>query len=278
VIFGGGLTIQTIYIPVWGQWELGVVAVPLTVVWIVGVTNALNIIDGLDGLAGGIAFIACFGVFAVATLNGQPMAMVSTALLAGCTLGFLRYNSHPATIFLGDSGALLLGFLLACISVDTSLKRSTSLALILPMQMLAVPLLDTLYSMFRRVAAAVLKRDDMSWSAFLAMFRSDKDHIHHRLLKVGFSHPRAVWLLYALSFVAVAFGLVSALFQNDRVSLLFLVGALAAFLVIRHFGESLPFIRRWSSVDDDDKNDDRTTPSGSLDPRETPPDPHSSVE
>jgi UDP-GlcNAc:undecaprenyl-phosphate GlcNAc-1-phosphate transferase len=266
VVYGGGLTISNIMIPFYGQWHLTYLAVPLTVVWMVGITNALNIIDGLDGLAGGIAFIACFGVFAVATLNGQPMAMVSTALLAGSTLGFLRYNSHPASIFLGDSGALLLGFLLACISVDTSLKRSTSLALILPMQMLAVPLMDTLYSMGRRLWAGVFHAENLSWSAVLSMFRSDKDHIHHKLLDVGFSHPRAVWVLYALSAVVVMFGLTSALVVNDRVSLLFLVGALAAFLIIRHFGESLPFIRRWTKTEQAESFEeyDRKTPPSSF--------------
>jgi UDP-GlcNAc:undecaprenyl-phosphate GlcNAc-1-phosphate transferase len=250
VIFGGGVLIDRLAVPFVGKVPLGELAVPLTFLWIVGVTNALNIIDGLDGLAGGIAFIACFGVFAVALLNGDAMAMAAMALLAGACLGFLRYNSHPARIFLGDSGALLLGFLLATVSIETSMKRSTGLALIIPMQMLAVPLLDTLYSMGRRLADEIMKADDFSLSSLRSMFRSDSEHIHHILLDVGFSHPKAVWVLYLLSTVIAGFGLLSAISLNDRISLLFLLAGVAGFLIVRHFGASLPFIRRWKRVTD----------------------------
>ncbi len=248
VVFGGGVLIDKLTVPFVGSVGLGEWAIPLTFLWIVGVTNALNIIDGLDGLAGGIAFIACFGVFAVALLNSDVMAMAAMALLAGACLGFLRYNSHPARIFLGDSGALLLGFLLACVSVETSLKRSTGLALIIPMQLLAVPLLDTLYSMFRRLLDEILHGDDFSIRSVRSMFRSDSKHIHHMLLRVGFSHPTAVWVLYALSTVIAIFGMLSALTLNDRISLIFLLLGAAGFLVVRHFGASLPFIRRWKRV------------------------------
>jgi len=251
VIWGGGMLIDSITVPFVGAVELGALSVPLTLLWIVGITNALNIIDGLDGLAGGIAFIACFGVFAVALMNGDTMAMAALALLAGSCLGFLRYNNHPAQIFLGDSGALLLGFLLACISVETSLKRSTGLALIIPMQMLAVPLLDTLYSMVRRVADEILRGDDWSIRSLRAMFHSDREHIHHILLDVGFSHPKAVWVLYLLSTVIVGFGLLSAVMLDDRASLLFLMLGVAGFLIVRHFGDKLPFIRRWKHTTED---------------------------
>ncbi len=253
VIFLGGVKIQSLGIPFVGTVDIGWWAYPLTAFWIVGVTNALNIIDGLDGLAGGIAFIACFGVFAIAFLNEEFMAMASLALLAGACLGFLRYNSHPARVFLGDSGSLLLGFLLACISVVTSLKRSTSLALILPMQMLAVPLIDTLYAMGRRMVGHATRSDEVSIESLKAMFRADREHIHHILLDVGFSHPKAVWVLYGLSTVIAVFGFFSALTLDDRASLLFLLVGLAGFLLIRHYGSSLPFIRRWKTVK---KNED----------------------
>ena len=253
VIFVGGVKIQSLGVPFVGTVDIGLWAYPLTLLWLVGVTNALNIIDGLDGLAGGIAFIACFGVFAIAFLNKEFMAMASLALLAGACLGFLRYNSHPARVFLGDSGSLLLGFLLATISVVTSLKRSTSLALILPMQMLAVPLLDTLYAMGRRMVGHATRSEEVSVESLKAMFKADREHIHHILLDVGFSHPKAVWLLYGLSTVIAIFGFFSALTLDDRASLLFLLVGLAGFLMIRHFGSSLPFIRRWQTVK---KNED----------------------
>lgn len=264
IIFIGGVLIENATIPFIGSVPLGAWSVPVTVFWIVGMTNALNIIDGLDGLAGGVSFIACFGVFIVAVLNGQPMAMASMAILAGATLGFLRYNSHPARIFLGDSGSLLLGFLLAVIAIDTSMKRSTSMALIIPMLMLAVPLLDTLYSMSRRLAGEVIKRKNYSPRALLAMFRSDREHIHHSLLDVGFSHPAAVWILYLLSAVVMSLGLYAAVTMDDKISLLFLFGSITGFLFIRHFGGSLPFFRRWKKTTDAAGEQDET-------PEESPP-------
>ncbi len=250
VMFAGGISIGRLAVPFVGAVPLGLLSLPLTLVWIVGVTNAFNIIDGLDGLAGGVAFIACFAVFAIALMNGQAMAMASMALLAGACLGFLKYNSHPARIFLGDSGSLLLGFLLAVISIDTSLKRSTSLALLIPMQMLAVPLLDTLYSMARRLVRQVTSTKRVSVRDLGAMFRADREHIHHTLLDVGFSHPTAVWILYALSFIVAGFGLLSAITLNDKVTILLVLGGLAGFLVVRHWGASLPVIRRWKNVEE----------------------------
>ena len=249
VVFLGDVLIERLAVPFVGQIHLGPFSIPLTLLWIVGVTNAFNIIDGLDGLAGGITFIACFGVFAVAMLEKQELAMAGTALLAGTCLGFLKYNLHPARVFLGDCGALLLGFLLACISVHTSLKRHTSLALIIPMQLLAVPLLDTIYSMGRRLVGNI---DDFSLSTLLSMFHSDRAHIHHILLDVGFSHPRAVWILYMLSTVITVFGVFSAWTMNDRISLLFLLAGMVSFLIIRHFGSKLPFIRRWKNIQNEE--------------------------
>jgi UDP-GlcNAc:undecaprenyl-phosphate GlcNAc-1-phosphate transferase len=242
VYWYGGVAIAKVGIPFLGQVHLEWwVAYPLTVLWIVGVTNALNIIDGLDGLASGVAFIACASVFVVAMMNGQFFAMASLALLAGCLLGFLRYNSHPARIFLGDCGSLLLGFLLACIAAGCSLKRSTSFALIIPMQILALPVFDTLYSMLRRVAREVFIEKNRSPRAITAMFKADRGHIHHSLLDLGFSHVKVVWLLYALSFTLGAFGMLSALFLEDLVSLVFLVLGGVSFVLVRNYGT----LKRW---------------------------------
>ncbi len=237
VYWFGGIAISKVGIPFIGLVEFEWwISFPLTVAWIVGVTNALNIIDGLDGLASGVAFIACVAVFTIATMNGQFFAMASLALLAGCLLGFLRYNSHPAQIFLGDSGSLLLGFLLACISAGCSLKRSTSFALIIPMQILALPVFDTLYSMLRRVVREVLVEKNTSPRAITSMFKADRGHIHHSLLDLGFSHSKVVWLLYGLSFTLGSFGMLSALFLEDHVSALFLVLGGLSFVLVRNYG------------------------------------------
>lgn len=250
VLFAGQLVIDTVAIPFVGHVELGVLAIPVTLLWIVGVTNALNLIDGLDGLAGGVAFIACFGVFAIAFMNQNPTAMVSLAIVAGACLGFLKYNSHPAEVFLGDSGALVLGFLLACISVDTSLKRSTSLALLIPMQMLAVPLIDMVHSMIRRLIGEMLRSEDLSLRSLSSMFESDTEHIHHVLVDVGFDHPTAVWILYFLTLVAVMFGLLSAIALDDRISMILLIVAFIVFVVLRRYGGRLPFMKRWTKTED----------------------------
>lgn len=234
VVFAGGVQIQTIGLPFVGIVELGVWATPLTLFWIVGVTNALNIIDGLDGLAGGISLIACIIVFVVAAVSQQFLPMAALALLIGCIMGFLRYNAHPAKIFLGDSGALLLGFLLAVIAVDCSLKRSTGLALLIALQILALPVLDTLYSMSRRMIADVRERGHFSSAAIKAMFIADRQHIHHRLLDSGHSQVRTVWILYMLSFALGGLGLLSALLLDEIIAVLSLVVGFLLFMATRH--------------------------------------------
>jgi len=240
VVFGGGVQIQTIGLPFAGLVELGALSIPLTLFWIVGVTNALNIIDGLDGLAGGISLIACIIVFVVAAVSQQFLPMAALALLIGCILGFLRYNAHPARIFLGDSGALLLGFLLAVIAVDCSLKRSTGLALLIALQILALPVLDTLYSMSRRMVADVRKRGRFSSDAIKAMFVADRQHIHHRLLDSGHSQVRTVWILYMLSFSLGGLGLLSALVLDDLIAALSLLVGFILFMTTRHVIASTP--------------------------------------
>lgn len=261
VYWCGGVVIEDIGIPFWGLVDLEWLSFPLTVFWIVGVTNALNIIDGLDGLASGVAFIACSVVFCVAVMNGQFFAMTSLALLAGCLLGFLRYNNHPAKIFLGDCGSLLLGFLLACISVGCSLKRSTSFALIIPMQILALPVFDTLYSMSRRAVQDIMETRSLRPSAFRAMFKADRGHIHHTLLDSGFSQIKTVWLLYTLSFLLGVFGFLSALLLDDIVSLSFLVIGGMSFLLMRNYSAIRRSIcERLTSDERESDSEEHTTP------------------
>ena len=164
--------------------ELGFLALPFTMLWIAGVVNALNLIDGLDGLAGGVAFIAVASTFAVAFLNGSPLMLLFTATLAGSVLGFLFYNFNPATIFMGDTGSMFLGFVLATTAIQTNQKSTTAVALIVPITALAIPIADTLLAMLRRAARGA------------PLFSADRGHIHHRLLRLGLSHRQAVLVLY----------------------------------------------------------------------------------
>jgi UDP-GlcNAc:undecaprenyl-phosphate GlcNAc-1-phosphate transferase len=178
---------------------LGWFGVFFTVAWIVGVMNALNLIDGLDGLAAGIALISALTNFLVAS-GTEPLMCLWMAALAGALVAFLRFNFHPASIFMGDGGSLFLGFVLAVSAIRTNQKSSAAVSLLVPIVALALPLADTLLAMARR---GIRGRP---------MFSGDKDHIHHRLLALGLSHRRVVLLLYAvcLALGVISLGLVSA--------------------------------------------------------------------
>ena len=152
---------------------MGLLAFPLTLLWIVGVINALNLIDGLDGLAGGVALCAVLTNLVIAMFRGQPLMTLCMAALAGALIGFLFYNFNPASIFLGDTGSLFLGYVLAVTSIRTHQKSSAAVSILVPMVALAVPIVDTALAMGRRALTG------------RPMFSGDRDHIHHRLLGLG---------------------------------------------------------------------------------------------
>jgi UDP-GlcNAc:undecaprenyl-phosphate GlcNAc-1-phosphate transferase len=189
-----------------GVINLGLLSLPVTILWVVMITNALNLIDGLDGLASGTAFIASMTIFAISYFNHNEGIAFVAFILAGSILGFLRYNFHPAKIFLGDSGSLLLGFLLAIFSVQGSSKGPTLLAMMAPILALGLPIMDTLLTMIRRFLKSIHIIDYETKNGFtrilllrnLSIFTADKDHLHHRLMKRGFSHRKAVVILYGV--------------------------------------------------------------------------------
>jgi UDP-GlcNAc:undecaprenyl-phosphate GlcNAc-1-phosphate transferase len=179
---------------------LGVLAIPLTVLWIVAITNAFNLMDGLDGLAGGLVVIAASTCALVLVTRGEHPAAMLLVSLTGATTGFLIYNFHPARIFLGDSGSLLAGFLLAVTAIIGRQKGATTLATAVPLLIFALPLLDTGVSVVRRLS----RRGSIpAWHSppqvFARVFAADREHIHHRLIALGLSHRAAVLLLYALA-------------------------------------------------------------------------------
>lgn len=172
---------------------LGVLSVPVTLFWIVGFANVINLIDGLDGLAAGVCAIAAISLLVLAQQSNQPLAGVLSAALIGVCLGFLRFNFHPASIFMGDSGALFLGFTLAVISLLGVMKSVAAITLAVPLLIIGVPLFDTLSAIIRR------RRHGRP------IQEADKGHIHHRLLGRGFNQWQTVLIIYAWS-AALAVG------------------------------------------------------------------------
>lgn len=182
-----GVQIEFLSIPFMGLTELPIwINLPITIIWLVGMANAINWIDGLDGLAAGVSGIAAVVMLIVCLFMNQPAALIAAAL-AGGALGFLRYNFNPAQIFMGDGGAYFMGFTLAGVGVIGLVKGLTTVAVLLPYLILAVPILD--------MSAVIIERLRHGNSPF----KADKRHLHHRLLKAGVPHRFTVLFIYALT-------------------------------------------------------------------------------
>lgn len=167
--------------------HLGILAVPATIIWIVGITNAVNLIDGLDGLAVGVSSIAAITMLAVALLTGNMPIAITMAALAGACIGFMPYNLNPAKIFMGDTGSTFLGYMLATVSIMGLFKFYAVISFAVPFLILGLPIFDTANAIIRRVAAG---RSPMS---------PDRGHVHHKLIDMGFNQKQAVAILYAIS-------------------------------------------------------------------------------
>jgi len=171
-----------------GETGAGVfVSFVVTVIWLVAITNMINLIDGLDGLAAGVVGIAALAIAYSAYINGYATVGFAMAIIAGAALGFLPFNSFPAKVFMGDCGAMFLGFALASVSIISPAKGATVVAIIAPVIVLGVPLFDMVFAMFRRV-----KRRQ-------SIFVADKGHLHHQLSKIGIGQRRSVLMLYGIS-------------------------------------------------------------------------------
>lgn len=225
VVFGGGLQAEFINLPFGGQVEFGFLSTVITLLWIVGITNAINLVDGLDGLAAGISAIALFSIAGMALIMGNLYVMTMALILFFSIIGFLPYNFHPAKIFMGDTGALFLGYMIAVLSL-LGFKNVTIVSFIIPIFILAVPIFDTLIAMVRRF---VQKRPISS---------PDSSHLHHRLLKLGFTHRQTVLFIYALSGM---FSLVAILFSMSTVWGSILIGMIAL-LVFQVLVETLELV------------------------------------
>lgn len=198
--FLGG-RIEGLSIPLVGQVVLNpIVGFALTLVWVVGITNAFNLIDGIDGLATGSALFSSLVLLTTSLIQGNARVTVIALALSGALAGFLRYNFNPASIFLGDSGSLLVGFVLAALSVQGSQKASTAVAVAIPILAFGLPVVDTGVTIARRLLSGK------------PIFKGDREHIHHMLLARGWSQRRVALVLYAVS---AAFGLSAMLFVNN---------------------------------------------------------------
>ena len=211
----GNISLGAISLPFGISIDTGLLSFLVSFVWIVGVTNAINLIDGLDGLSGGICFIVLCTIGIIGYMMGRRDICVVTLILSGAILGFLRYNFHPASIFMGDCGALFLGFTIACISL-MGFKTTTFVTLALPILILFIPISDTLIAMVRRKLKGV------------GMMSADKSHMHHILMyRLKLGHRNAVLVLYA---VAVLFGLCAILmYRDENIGILLLAFLLIGF-------------------------------------------------
>ena len=221
--YGAGIRVDIHLLPVAAQWPW--LSFPITVIWLIACANAFNLIDGMDGLAAGVGLFATVTMMLAALSQGNlPLAM-ATMPLAGCLLGFLRYNFNPASVFLGDSGSLLIGFLLGCYGALWSEKSVTLVALTIPVLAVAIPLVDVVLSVARR---------------FLRnrpIFEGDREHIHHKLLDRGFTQKASVLMIYGLCGLVAAVSLVVLAARHFQFSgLLVLLFCVAAWIGIQNLG------------------------------------------
>jgi UDP-GlcNAc:undecaprenyl-phosphate GlcNAc-1-phosphate transferase len=235
-LYAGGYGIHNLGLIHGGRVLGSVYCLPLTILWVLLITNAFNLIDGLDGLAAGSAVFSAVVVFITSLIVPNPLVAFLTIALAGAILGFLRFNFHPASIFLGDSGSLFIGFMFAALALAGSQKAPTIVAVAIPIVSLGFPILD--------VAVAVIRR----FVAGKPLFNADKHHIHHKLLKRGLSQRDAVLTLYA---VTAGFGFLSLVLLQQRraIALVLAVTGIGIFLGVQQlryqeFAELLSVLQR----------------------------------
>jgi UDP-GlcNAc:undecaprenyl-phosphate GlcNAc-1-phosphate transferase len=209
---------------------LGIVSVPswlglgLSIFWIVGMANAVNLIDGLDGLASGITLLGLLAVSVVGYLASISSIAWMSTLLIGCLLGFLIYNSRPASIFLGDCGSLTLGYLAGCLTLLASFREGGVIDAIFPVLAFAVPILDCVFAIFRRIMRG------------RSPFSPDMEHFHHRLMAKGLSHGKAVLAMWGMAFCCSLVAIAAAFGKGDQLFALFVFFGLGGFILLRYLG------------------------------------------
>jgi UDP-GlcNAc:undecaprenyl-phosphate/decaprenyl-phosphate GlcNAc-1-phosphate transferase len=224
LLYAGGLKIVNIPV-IFGDQKLPwFVGLFFTIVWVLAITNAFNLIDGLDGLAAGSALFSTLVAFIVALLYGQVLITVMTAALAGAILGFLRFNFNPATIFLGDSGSLFIGFVLSALALAGAQKAPTIVAVAIPVVSFGLPILETSLSIVRRLISG------------RPVFTADREHIHHKLLQRGMTHRQVVILLYGVSAIFAMLSLFLLWPTGSSLGLVLAVVGLGIWIGVQHLG------------------------------------------
>ncbi|HEY3973056.1 MAG TPA: MraY family glycosyltransferase [Candidatus Sulfotelmatobacter sp.] len=223
-LFMGGLRIVNIPV-LFGDHKLPwIVGWAFTVLWVLAITNAFNLIDGLDGLAAGSALFSTLVVFVSALLNGTSLVTVMTIALAGAILGFLRFNFNPATIFLGDSGSLFIGFVLSALALKGAQKAPTIVAVAIPIVSFGLPILETALSIVRRLISG------------RPIFTADRDHIHHKLLQHGLTHRQVVIVLYGVSAIFAMLSLFLLWPTGSSLGLVLAVLGIGIWIGVQHLG------------------------------------------
>lgn len=218
-----GFDIEQISLP-GGVIHFGWFSLPITVLWVVGIINAFNLIDGMDGLSSGIAFFVSITILILALHNNIPFVALISAALAGAVVGFLVYNFNPAKIFMGDSGSMFIGFILAVLSLKGASKHSTLISVLVPIVAMGVPILDTTLAFVRR------------FLRHQPVFMADRQHIHHILLSRGWNQRRVVITLYGITVLFTALALFSIFLKDREAFLIILVFSVVVVVLITKLG------------------------------------------
>lgn len=224
IVLSTGLLIQRVTVFDW-RIELGILAVPFTLFWVLGATNALNLIDGVDGLATSVGIILSIAVSIMSMLAGHPTDAVLAMAVAGSLAGFLVYNAPPASIFLGDAGSMSVGLVLGTLAIRSSLKGPATIALAVPVALLAIPILDVVMAILRRKLTG------------RSIYSTDRGHLHHRLIRHGFGPGKAVVIIGLLCCLMAVAAVFSEYSQNDVLAVAAVVALIAVLAVCRLFGD-----------------------------------------
>jgi UDP-GlcNAc:undecaprenyl-phosphate GlcNAc-1-phosphate transferase len=208
----------------------------VTVLWIVGAINAFNLIDGLDGLAAGLAMIASAGIAGSLFFTGQMACAIPYLALSGACLGFLRYNFHPATVFLGDTGSMFLGLCMAVLPLKSGSRVELLPAIVVPLLAMGIPLFDTLLAIWRRTVRALLQKTAMGQKIGkrIRVMQPDKEHLHHRVLQRTMNQRTAAWVLYGISALLVLVALLGIMLEKQGPGVFLLAFIVAVMVIVRH--------------------------------------------